>query len=484
MPILSICIFVPLVAALLLATRGPAADASARQIALAATSVSFALSLWVTVSYAMTGNTFSERAQWFPQANIDYLLGIDGLSVYMLLLATGITLVATWLTPAQIERQRLYYGLMLVLATGLYGVFCALDLVLFYVFWETVFIPIYFLMSIWGAEGAQRAALKFLIFMIVGSLLMLLGIVGVYFASTPNTFDLTVLSTETFERGFQQLAFAAFFIAFAVKVPIFPFHVWLPDAYTLAPTPVTALMSAALAAMGAYGFWRIPMAVLPEGFNTFSWIIAVLAVVSIVYGDLCALAQRDLKRMTAYASVAHMGFVMLGIAAANTLGIRGSVLQTFAHGLAMAGLFFVIESLTVLAGSRDTRHLRLLLVRAPLLASAFWVMMLASFAMPGLATFPGELTILIGAFQHYPVGALIALAGAVITAGYIFWVLSRVTLGRSEQSTPLPEDLSGQRLAAAWIFGVALVVVGVLPVLITGPIQPSVDALVMRIGGQ
>lgn len=482
-PILSICIFIPLAAALLLAVRGPAADTSARMVALVATATSFALSIWVTVAYAASGATFTEQMTWFPQAGIDYILGIDGLSVYMLLLATWITLMAVWLTPQQTERPRLYYGLMLVLATGMYGVFCALDLVLFYIFWETVFIPIYFLMAIWGAKGAQRAAMKFLIFMIVGSLVMLLGVIGVYFASTPHTFDLRVLSTETFELGFQRLAFAAFFIGFAVKVPIFPFHVWLPDAYTLAPTPLTALMSAALAAMGAYGFWRIPMSVLPDGFNTFSWLIAVLAVISIIYGDICATAQKDLKRMTAYASVAHMGLVMLGIAAANTFGIRGSILQTFAHGVAMAGLFFVIEYLLELAGSRNTAQIRHLLVRAPLLASAFWLTMLASFAMPGLATFPGELTILLGAFQHYPVAALIALAGAVITAGYIFWVLSRTTLGRTETVEMLPADLAGKPLASVGIFGVLLVAIGIFPVLVTGPIQSSVQTLVTRIGG-
>jgi NADH-quinone oxidoreductase subunit M len=482
-PVLSLCIFIPLTAALLLAIRGPAADGVARPVALLATAVSFGISLGVTFSYASTGETFTEQAPWFPQAGINYVLGIDGLSVYMLLLATWITLVAVWLTPAHTERPRLYYGLMLVLATGMYGVFCAIDLVLFYIFWETVFIPIYFLMAIWGAEGAQKAALKFLIFMIVGSLVMLLGIVGVYFESTPHTFDLRVLSTESFGLGFQRLAFAAFFIGFAVKVPVFPFHVWLPDAYTLSPTPLTALMSAALAAMGAYGFWRIPVSVLPDGFNTFSWLIAVLAVISIVYGDLCATAQKDLKRMTAYASVAHMGFVMLGIAAANTLGLTGSVLQTFAHGIAMASLFFVVEYLVLIAGSRDTRQLRLLWAKTPLLASAFWLVMLGSFAMPGLATFPGELTIVLGTFQRYPIAALIALAGAIITAGYIFWVLSRVTLGNTGNVTPAPKDLAGKRLVSVVIFAVLLIAIGIFPVLVTGPIQSSVEALVTRIGG-
>lgn len=451
---------------------------------MAATSVSFTLSVWVAIAYATTGEQFSERIAWFPRIGVDYIVGIDGLSVFMLLLATSMTMLALWLSPKDIVRPRLYNGLLLVLSTGMYGVFCSLDLVLFYVFWETAFIPIYFLMSIWGEKGASKAALKFLVFMLAGSLVMLVAIVAVYLQSSPSTFDLAALSQSSFALPFQRAAFAAFFVAFAVKVPVFPFHVWLPDTYTLAPTPVTALMAACLAAMGAYGFWRIPMAVFPEGFQSFAWLIALLAVVSIVYGDLCATMQRDMKRMAAYASVAHMGFVMLGAAAANILGLRGSVLQTFAHGIAMAALFFVIDDVHRLTGSRRVDEVRRLMARAPLLAAAVWIAFLGSFGMPGLATFPGELTVIVGAFERYPVMGMVALAAMIITAGYIFWVLTKITLGvRVASDTPLTTDLAGRELASITILGAALIVFGLAPILVTGPIRSTVETLVARIGG-
>lgn len=482
-PILSVCTFLPVAAALLILVGGTSAERWARPLALATCLASFALSIWVTIAYALDGSTFAERARWFPQIGVEYYLAVDGLSVYMLLLATWIAVMAVWLTPQGIRRPRLYYVLLLVLATGTFGVFCALDLVLFYVFWETVFIPIYFLITIWGEDGAQRAATKFLVFMILGSLVMLLGVVGVYFAADPSTFDLVELARMSLDPAFQRLAFVAFFVGFAVKVPLFPFHIWLPDAYTAAPTPITGIMSASLAAMGAYGFWRVSMAVLPDAFRSYAWLIALLATFSVVYFDICATAQRDLKRMTAYASASHMGLVVLGATAANVLGVRGSVLQTFSHGIAMAALFFVVEDLLRLTGTRNVLQVTRLMAVAPLLAGALWLTMLGSFGMPGLATFPGELTIILGAFQSYPVLGLIAIAAMVITAGYIFWVLARVTLG--DKSLPLPSierDLRGRELASVGVFGFMLISFGVAPILVTGPIQSSVEALVSRVG--
>jgi NADH-quinone oxidoreductase subunit M len=482
-PVLSVCIFLPLAAALLILIGGTSAERWGRPLALAACSASLAISVWVTIAYAADGTTFVERVSWFPQIGVEYYVGIDGLSVYMLLLATWVAVMALWLSPHDVPRPRLYYALVLILAAGTFGVFCALDLLLFYVFWETVFIPIYFLITIWGEEGASAAATKFLVFMIVGSLVMLLGVVGVYFAGDPRTFDLAALAEMTLDTSFQRLAFAAFFVGFAVKVPLFPFHVWLPDAYTAAPTPITAIMSASLAAMGAYGFWRVSMAVLPDAFRDYAWLVALLATFSVVYFDICATAQRDLKRMTAYASASHMGLVMLGATAANILGVRGSVMQTFNHGLAMAALFFVVEDLDELAGTRNVLHVSRLMAAAPLLAGAVWLTMLASFGMPGLATFPGELTIILGTFQRYPVFGLIAIAAMIITAGYIFWVLSKMTLGVKTRPLPAVEhDLSGRDLAASGVFGFLLIAFGVAPILISGPIQSSVEALVSRVG--
>lgn len=484
-PLLSLIVFLPIIGAVLLGVAGPRADRWARAIALGVLGACLAGSVYVAWAYSAFGTTFAERGSWVPSAGIYYILGVDGLSVFLLLLSAAMVLISVGLSAADLMRPRLYYGLWLVLATGLLGVFCALDLVLFYVFWEVVFVPIYFLIAIWGEEGAQRAAMKFLIWMLVGSLVMLLGIVAVYFAATPHTFDLVKLAQADFAVGFQRLAFAAFFVGFAIKIPIFPFHVWLPDAYTLAPAPLTAVMAACLAAMGIYGYWRVAMSVVPAGARAFGGLVAILAAVSVVYGDLCATVQRDLKRMTAYSSISHMGFVTFGAAAANVLGVRGSVLHTFNHGVAMAALFLVIEQLRVLGGSRDPRELSALMSRAPLLAAALWVASLGSYAMPGLATFPGELTILLGAFSEYPVLALLALAASIIMAGYIFWVLARVTLGTPAEGIAdgLPADLGGTPLAVSGMLGISLLVLGVAPVLITGPAAQSVGRLVARMAG-
>ncbi len=483
-PLLSAIVLLPAVGGCLLLVAGARLDSAAKKVALCFSGASGALALGAAVLFRASGPAWQlqEEYTWIKDPAITYHVGLDGAGLMMVLLTVFLVTMCLWISPAETSRPRIYFALMLAMEAGLLGVFVSLDLVLFYIAWEIAFLPIFFVISMYGDEGSEKAAIRFLVYMLVGSFVMLLGIVLLYLRATPQTFDMVALQSATIPPAVQRMVFAAFFIGLAVKVPLFPFHVWLPDAYTLAPTPVTMVMSGSLAAMGAFAFWRVCLALLPEGTLAFANLVAVLAVITVIYGDLCATVQRDIKRMTAYSSMSHMGFIMFGAISLNSIGVKGSMLHTFNHGLFTAGFFLVIFYLQQLAGSRNANELSFLTVRTPILAGALWFSSLASFGMPGLSGFPGELYVLLGGYKRFPVLAVIALVGALIMAGYIFWVLARTTLNRPADGVSVPkiDDMDVPRMAVYLPLAVPVLVLGLAPILVTRVLEMDVVRLLAR----
>ncbi len=484
-PVVSATVFAPLVGAIvLLFVRGDD-EQLPRRIALVFTAIPLGLAtviFWAFNTRA-AGFQFEEHHQWIPNIGISYHVGIDGLSVLLLGMTALLTFLGVLISRNITHRIKTYFGLLLLLEMGLLGVFSSLDLILFYVFWETVFIPTYLLISIWGGPKREAAALKFLIYMLLGSLVMLVGILLIYFKSglTPLSFDIPKLATTTIPLDIQRLAFAALLVGFAVKVPIFPFHTWLPDAYTEAPTVVTILMSGALAAMGTYGFLRLALPILPKGALAFGPVVAVLAVANAIYGDLVASAQRDLKRMAAYSSISHMGFATLGVMSFSVDGIRGASLHMFNHGIIMGMFFLCVGLINRHLGTREIGGIRAMLATVPTLGALFWFASLASFGMPGTSGFVGELWIFLGAYETRAVLAVIALLGAIIMAGYIFWMLSRISFGtKPAESTAL--DIQWAERFALIVLAATIIILGFYPLLALSRIGPSVPHIVSRVG--
>lgn len=484
-PIVTTTILVPLLGAIVSFLVRTEDEVVLRRIALVFTAIPLGLATIIFWGFntRAAGFQFVERYEWIPGIGVSYHVGIDGQSVLLLGMTALLTFLGVLISRNVTHRTKTYFGLLMLLEMGLLGVFSSLDLILFYIFWETVFIPTYLLIGIWGGPKRETAALKFLIFMLLGSLVMLVGILIIYFRSglEPLSFDIAKLATNNMPLEIQRLAFAALFVGFAVKVPIFPFHTWLPDAYVEAPTVVTILMSGALAAMGTYGFLRLGLPILPKGAAAFGPVIAVLAVVNALYGDLVASAQRDLKRMAAYSSISHMGFATLGIMSFTTDGIRGASLHMFNHGIIMGMFFLGVGLISRHLGTRQIGEIRGMLAAIPVLGALFWFASLASFGMPGTSGFVGELWIFLGAYETRPILAVIALLGAIIMAGYIFWMLTRVSFGMPPEGSK-PLDIQLTERFALLVLALTILVLGFYPLLATARIDPSIPHIVSRIG--
>ncbi len=485
-PIISTIILIPLAGALSMLLPTTEDETILRRIALMFTGLSLALSTVVFWFFRLgdAGFQFEEQYVWIPKLGVSYHVGVDGQSILLLGMTALLTFLGVLVSRNLTTRPRTYFGLLMLLEAGLLGVFSSLDLMLFYIFWETVFIPTYLLIGIWGGEKRESAALKFLIFMLMGSLVMFVGLMLIYFRSglVPLSFDIPKLAATNIAPDTQRLAFAALFIGFAVKVPIFPFHTWLPDAYTEAPTPVTILMSGALAAMGTYGFLRLALPILPKGAVAFGPVIAVLAVVNVIYGDLVASAQRDLKRMAAYSSISHMGFATLGIVSFSLQGLRGASLHMFNHGIIMGMFFLCVGLIRRHMGGRMIGGIKGMLTAAPVLGALFWFASLASFGMPGMSGFVGELIIFLGAYETRSVLAVIAVLGAIIMAGYIFWMLTRISFGESTIA-PKAVDIRPVERFALGVLAATILVLGFYPLLALERITPSVPHILRRLGG-
>ncbi len=480
---LSFITFLPLAGALSL-LAAPAADKKiARLIALMSSAGALAASLWLWAQFdvKVADFQFVEKVPWIPSWGATYFLGVDGLSLPLVVLTTLLTFIAVIASLSIENRLREYFFFFLLLESAMVGVFLALDLLLFYVFWELTLIPMYFLIGIWGGPKREFASLKFLLFTLVGSLFMLVSILAVYFHGSPPTFDLTELIKQTgsMSRLFGLLVFAGFFLGFAVKIPTFPFHTWLPLAHVEAPTAVSVILAGVLLKMGTYGLLRFGFTLFPAAVQETSLVLAVMAMINIVYGAFCSLAQTDMKRMIAYSSINHMGYVLLGMAALNPVGLNGALLQMVSHGIITGSLFLLVG---VLYDRAHTREIHVFGGLGAVVPQYTGFMMLASFAsmgLPLLAGFVSEFSCFLGAFQVKALRgiALASLSGVLLTAVFFLVMIRRVFFGPLNEKWKTMPDLTTQERFALIPLAVLTVVLGVHPALLLRPASETLTHL-------
>ena len=486
-PILTSLIVVPIAGAvvLLLLRDDDPAGGLTRRVALIVSLLVFAetLLLWVRFNPTSGDFQFVERHAWIPQFGISYFVGVDGISLFLVVLTgflTPLALLASWESVR--TRLKAFCIFMLVLESAMIGVFVSLDLFLFYVFWDAMLVPMYFLIGVWGYDRRIYAAVKFILYTMAGSVLMLLAIVGLAILHNTQTggysFDLLRIYQLSIPENLQGWFFLAFALAFAIKVPLFPFHTWLPDAHVEAPTAGSVILAGVLLKMGTYGFIRFAFPLFPAAAASFAPILATLAVIGIIYGALVAMVQPVLKKLVAYSSVSHLGFVVLGIAAMNLQGMQGAVYQMLNHGVSTGGLFLIVGMLS------DRRHTRLIadyggLKRvAPHLVAAFLLITLSSIGLPGTNGFVGEFLILLGAFRASPKMATFAATGVILSATYMLWMFQRVNYGEitKEENRTLPDLQPREWLVIAPIAAMVFVM-GVVPNLFLRPMESSVERM-------
>jgi NADH-quinone oxidoreductase subunit M len=444
------------------------------------------------------------RRAWIPYFNIQYFLGLDGISLSLVLL-TGLVSLLACLASWSIEKQvKGYYSLFLLLTASMMGVFLALDLFLFYVFFEVMLLPMYFLIGVWGGPNREYAAIKFLLYTLFGSVFILVAVLILYFwqgdapadGFTAHTFDiirLTQAATTTgyYGRSIQGVIFMLFLTGFCVKLPSFPFHTWLPDAHVEAPTPISMILAGVLLKIGGYGLVRLAWPLAPAGAYDWSYFVAALGVFSILYGALVAMAQTDFKKLVAYSSVSHMGYVTLGMAVMRlaaesdprfySYGVNGAMFMMIAHGITSTGMFFLVGVVYERAHTRDLRALGGLLNSMPLYGAASFVIFFGSMGLPGLCGFIAEVFVVLSAFNYNPVLAVLAAAAVILTAGYILWTLQRVFLGKPGEHGLLP-DMNVREIIVAAPLVVLTVALGVLPqAMLLGWMGPSVDRVVQAV---
>jgi NADH-quinone oxidoreductase subunit M len=491
--LLSIAIWLPALGALLLLFINNAdgrRDGLIRNLTFAVSLLTFAatLLLWAGFDASESAQEFQfvERLRWIPMFGIEYYLGIDGMSLMLIVLTGFLTPIALLSSWEGIEKKVKEFSIfMLLLETAMLGVFAALDLFLFYVFWDFVLIPMYFLIGIWGYDQRIYAAVKFILYTMAGSVLMLVAIIGLSWihqqATGQYSFDLLRLYQLDVADNLQYWFFLAFTVAFVIKVPLFPFHTWLPDAHVQAPTPGSVILAGVMLKMGAYGLIRFAFPLFPDAAWYFAPYLAVLAVIAIVYGALVAMVQPDMKKLVAYSSVSHMGFVVLGIAAMNLQGVQGATYQMLAHGVSTGGLFCIVGMLS------DRRHTRLISEYGgikkivPRLTAASLIITLASIGLPGLNGFIGEFLIMLGAFRWDARFVVVAGLGVILSAVYMLWMFQRVYYGEvtHDHNRHLP-DLSVREWAVIGPLCAAAIYMGVFPNVFLKPMEPAITRIVQR----
>lgn len=494
--ILSTLLFIPVAGALAVVLLRPDAVRAIKLAGLAASLAAFAAAVWLFLAFdGSSGDMqFVEKVSWIPSLNISYHLGVDGISLLLVVLTaflTPIALLASWESITM--RLKGYVALMLLLEAGTLGVFMALDTFLFYVFWEFMLIPMYFIIGIWGGQERIYAAVKFFLYTMAGSLLMLVAILWLgYYASTlPGgrfTTDLMELyrSAPGIPMGIQTWMFLAFTLSFAIKVPIFPLHTWLPDAHVQAPTAGSVILAGILLKMGTYGLIRFSLPLFPYATFTFLPYLAGLGVVGIIYGALVSMVQPDIKKLVAYSSVSHLGFVVLGIFALTEEGMQGSVIQMINHGLSTGALFLLVGMIY------DRRHTRLLkdfggLARPmPVYAAFFMIVMLSSAGLFGLNGFVGEFLILLGTFRSPFLGtpwyAVAAATGVILAAVYLLWSYQRIFFGKNENpANQALKDLSSREIAVLVPVVIFIVWIGVYPQTFLGKSAAASKQVIQRI---
>jgi NADH-quinone oxidoreductase subunit M len=490
-PILSALVALPLLGAivLLFVPGDEQSERTVRAVALVVSLLVFleALLLWSRFDPGSAEFQFVERRAWIPAFGISYFVGVDGISLLLVVLTAFLTPVALLSSWESVHvRTKAFSMFVLLLESAMLGVFVSLDLFLFYVFWDAMLIPMYFLIGIWGYDRRIYAAIKFMLFTMTGSVLMLLAILGLaYLHSTTSgaySFDLLQLSDMAIGPRAQYWFFLAFTLAFAIKVPLFPFHTWLPDAHVEAPTAGSVILAGVLLKMGTYGLVRFAFPLFPAAALAFAPYLGVLAVVGIVYGALVAMVQPDLKKLVAYSSVSHLGFVVLGIVAMNLQGVQGAVYQMLSHGVSTGGLFLLVGMLS------DRRHTRLIAEFGglkqvmPRLVGVFLIVTLSSIGLPGLNGFVGEFLILLGAFRWNPTMAVFAATGVVLSATYMLWMFQRVNYGPvSNEKNARLVDLRTREWVVMVPIVALVVLMGVWPNVFLRPMEPSVQRVLDRV---
>ncbi len=516
-PYLSLMLFAPLVGAIILMFIPKTSEGLIKNLAIVFSLPSLGIAIFLAVTYSGSGYQFTEWAPWIPTIEVYYYLGIDGLSLPLVLLTTFLTTLCVWYSSRVIhKRVKEFFILFLLLEMGMMGVFVSLDLVLFYFFWEIGLVPMFLLIGIWGLpkDRPQYSSIKFFMYTLVGSVAMLLAFISLYLAT--GTWDMTEIpakiggtfldGTNPANLGLAVAAFWAIFIAFAIKVPLWPFHTWLPDAHTAAPTAGSVILAGVLLKLGGYGMIRVLIPIFPAVFQSMAPIIATLGIISMIYGALVSLAQWDLKRLIAYSSVSHMGYFILGLAAAmafapagvdaaseallnsRAIALNGAVMQMVTHGLITGGLFFLVGVIYERTHTRDLKAFGGLSAKLPVYYGVMLITAFASLGLPGLAGFISELLVFRGAFHIIPGFAIVGIIGIVLTAAYILYkIVQYVFLGEFSEEKwnkiydadhwPFSMDMAGFELITLVPLVILMIVIGVWPTVILNTINETSMAI-------
>ena len=506
----TLAVFLPALGGLAVAFVPGDRDRTIRALGIVFTGIPLAIGLGILLGFdfhapgafgagaaeARSALQYSVDVSWISAIGSRYFIGLDGISLPMFeltLVTSFLCMIYTWRYLPEPGRPKAFIALLLLLETGMAGTFVAFDLLLFFVFFELVLVPMYFLIGLWGGPNREYAAIKFFLYTLFGSVFMLLGFLAMYFKANPNTFDMIALQQafagQDALRGFQLVVFAGLFLGFAIKVPMWPFHTWLPDAHTEAPTVGSVILAGILLKMGTYGFVRIALPILPDAARVWAPVIGILSAIAIVYAALACLAQRDIKRLIAFSSVGHMGFVMLGIATLTDIGINAAIYGMVSHGVITGMLFFLAGSIHERYHTREISEIGGgMLQKVPQLGSLFAFAAIASLGLPGLAGFWGEVMALLSAYRPAPglsVGLFRTLMvlggiGTILTAGYFLWLLQRVNLGRvpDRWEGKAFDDVTAIEYASWSPLLIGILILGIAPVLVLGVTNDAVATLI------
>jgi NADH-quinone oxidoreductase subunit M len=478
---LTVIAFLPLLGAGIIAFIPSRRDDLIRLTAAVFSALAFVLSLALFALFdpSRSGLQFVEKATWvsLPSVGVSYFVGVDGLNLPMVILTTMLTLFAVLASWKIDLRPKAYFLLLLILETGVTGVFVAMDFFLFFLFWEVELIPMYLLIGIWGGPRREYAAIKFVIYTLSGSALMLIGILALYFYTTPHTFDITVLTQQKYDLTFASLVFLLLFVGFAVKLPVFPFHTWLPDAHVQAPTAVSVLLAGVLLKMGGYGMLRVLVGILPQATAYWAWLLGALAVISILYGACVSMVQKDLKSMVAYSSVSHMGYVLLGLSALTAISLNGAAIQLFTHGTITGLLFLLVGNLYDKAHTRMIPEFGGIAKKMPILAVLFVMAGLASLGLPAMSGFVAEFTVFIGSYVSWPLYTILGATAIVLTAGYILWMVRRVFFGPFNERWEHLADARGLELVPLVGLMAVIIFIGIAPSILTNVVASGIAPL-------
>lgn len=482
-PILSTLIFLPVIGALFLLLINRSRELIIKWVAMTFSTATFILSLPLFLNFDKSTYKmqFVERYEWIPAWNINYYLGIDGISVLLVLLTTLssiLCILISW-NAIKIKIKEFYISILLTCG-AIGGVFCSLDFFLFYIFWEAMLIPMYLIIGVWGGPNRIYATMKFILYTLIGSVLMLVGIIYLYLYAG-NTFDILELMQKSYPYQVQFWLFWAFFSAFAVKVPMFPVHTWLPDAHTEAPTAGSVILAAILIKMGAYGFLRFSLPLFPEASKAMVPFIFVLSVIAIIYAGLVCLVQKDLKRLIAYSSVSHMGFVTLGIFALNIQGVEGGILQMINHGVVTGALFLCVGVIYERTHSRQIADYGGVATPMPVYATFFMVFTLAAVGFPGTNGFIGEFLIILGGFTANKWAGVLAATGVIIGAAYMLWLYQKVFFMKVNPKVINIPDMDAREIITLTPLVILVLWIGIYPVPFLDFMHPTVQHLLERV---